>query len=1279
VKLITEKSAQMKKYLTLTLLLVSYFGFSQTTIFDVAGGGTNLPAQWVGNNNVTATLITQTGNNYFLLEAGSNPDNIETAIIDLSAYSSAFFTFNFAPHTTSGTLVATKIEISYDGTTYTQLNLTALPLTAITYLSSGPITLTSALTNSIKIRISNSATSGRSIRLQSLKLVAYKPSWDLGGSQVAAIKKLGTTDNFDLPIITNNTEKLRIMAGGNVGIGNTTPSEKLDVTGNIKFSGALMPNNTAGTAGQVLTSAGTGAVPIWTTPATPTTDWALTGNALTDPSTHFIGTTDAQRLVIKTNNTEQATVLSNGNVGIGLTNPTYKLDVTGNLRTTLDANINGITVGKGTNNIATNTALGFNALLYSTATQNTAVGYNSGSNYTTGNQNTSVGYASMTAGAGSGGVGIGSFAMQTWVSGNYNIGIGYDALHGAGTGAGNIGIGRNVLGSTLSGSYNVGLGYLSLNTVTSGASNIGIGYFAGNTLTTGTNNIFIGTSVTPSSATVSNELNIGNWIYGASGNIGIATATPSEKLDVNGNVRFSGALMPNNAAGTAGQVLTSAGAGAVPTWSTPAVGSSDWALTGNASTNPATHFIGTTDAQRLVIKTNNTEQLTVLTNGNVGIGITTPTEKLHVAGNAIVSGTISSPGTGSGSEKFGLGASVAATDYSFASGYLASTTGNESVAIGSNSHAAYISTAIGSGANATGAGSTIIGRSGNDNGTDHLTSVGANITYPGFFSGGSYLNSGLINIGYNNSSTGHNYTYLIGANLTTDRNNQMLIGYAGAGAFLSDIVLGGGLSNELAANYGPLSIRTTDGSGANSAGMSLVLKGGKSTGSAAGGYLSFYTTAPGTSGSSVNTEQERMRIDANGAVSFNGSAGTSGQVLTSAGTGATPTWTTPASVTSSAWGLTGNNLTDPAINFIGTTDDQRLVIKTNNAEQLTVLTNGNVGIGISSPAQRLDVNGKIQLRRIADADAGTILRNSNTLQFQSAYWDAFSSASVANNWTMNVIQSAAAENNSIFIIKQHDGIGRMRLEYDGFKFLGRNGNELMNYTETTGRMNTYVPLWTNTITNTGQIGTTSVGGMNWDGNKIIFDNGPVLTYQAYGDMGTDYTAHRFTVGNALTGVNSLLASWDNGGSPLVAITKDGKLGIGLTAATEKLDVNGNIYTNGKILINQANTVAVAPYALAVNGTAIFTKAVVKLNNAWPDYVFEDNFRLLPIPELEKFIKENHRLPDVPGANDVSQNGIDLGGNQSILLKKVEELTLYMIELNKKIDALSRENELLKKK
>jgi hypothetical protein len=114
-------------------------------------------------------------------------------------------------------------------------------------------------------------------------------------------------------------------------------------------------------------------------------------------------------------------------------------------------------------------------------------------------------------------------------------------------------------------------------------------------------------------------------------------------------------------------------------------------------------------------------------------------------------------------------------------------------------------------------------------------------------------------------------------------------------------------------------------------------------------------------------------------------------------------------------------------------------------------------------------------------------------------------------------------------------------------------------------------------------------------------------------------------------------------------------------------------------IPDANTQnRISNYALAVNGNAIFNKVKVQLYGLWADYVFNDTYKLLPLSSLEKFIQKNKHLPDVPSAADVEKNGIDLGENQALLLKKVEELTLYLIELNKKVEALAKENEALRK-
>lgn len=74
---------------------------------------------------------------------------------------------------------------------------------------------------------------------------------------------------------------------------------------------------------------------------------------------------------------------------------------------------------------------------------------------------------------------------------------------------------------------------------------------------------------------------------------------------------------------------------------------------------------------------------------------------------------------------------------------------------------------------------------------------------------------------------------------------------------------------------------------------------------------------------------------------------------------------------------------------------------------------------------------------------------------------------------------------------------------------------------------------------------------------------------------------------------------------------------------------------------------------------------------WPDFVFSKDYELLSLYEVEQFIAENHHLPNVPSAAEVKANGIDLGEMNVILLQKVEELTLYILNLQRQIDELKQ--------
>jgi hypothetical protein len=119
---------------------------------------------------------------------------------------------------------------------------------------------------------------------------------------------------------------------------------------------------------------------------------------------------------------------------------------------------------------------------------------------------------------------------------------------------------------------------------------------------------------------------------------------------------------------------------------------------------------------------------------------------------------------------------------------------------------------------------------------------------------------------------------------------------------------------------------------------------------------------------------------------------------------------------------------------------------------------------------------------------------------------------------------------------------------------------------------------------------------------------------------------------------------------------------------------------GGVVFDSTDAIAIGTsnpqgYKLAVNGTAIFTKVKVKTAGTWPDYVFKKDYRLPDLKELEVYLAKYRHLPGIASEADVQKDGIDVGDEQAALLKKVEELTLYLIDENK---ALKQQNQQLDK-
>jgi hypothetical protein len=151
----------------------------------------------------------------------------------------------------------------------------------------------------------------------------------------------------------------------------------------------------------------------------------------------------------------------------------------------------------------------------------------------------------------------------------------------------------------------------------------------------------------------------------------------------------------------------------------------------------------------------------------------------------------------------------------------------------------------------------------------------------------------------------------------------------------------------------------------------------------------------------------------------------------------------------------------------------------------------------------------------------------------------------------------------------------------------------------------------------------------------------------------------------------------------LASTSNGFVMLGTaTSSNLILDNNEIMCRNGTAaanlaLQNDGGTVRVGNvpvpdgYLFAVAGKAICTELRVQLTGAWPDYVFEKNYRKPELEELRAFIAENKHLPNIPSASEVEKKGIEVGDMQRRLTEKVEELTLYILELESRIKKLEK--------
>lgn len=151
----------------------------------------------------------------------------------------------------------------------------------------------------------------------------------------------------------------------------------------------------------------------------------------------------------------------------------------------------------------------------------------------------------------------------------------------------------------------------------------------------------------------------------------------------------------------------------------------------------------------------------------------------------------------------------------------------------------------------------------------------------------------------------------------------------------------------------------------------------------------------------------------------------------------------------------------------------------------------------------------------------------------------------------------------------------------------------------------------------------------------------------------------------------------NGHTEINASTKTDKYFVVNDASTPSSPIESFVvHGDGRTAIG--DSYVPTGYQLAVKGKVLAEEVVVQLRNDWPDYVFNKDYKLKPLSEVEQYIFKNKHLQNIPSAQEIEANGVTLGNVVSKQMEKIEELTLYLIEQQKQIEELKKRVESLKK-
>lgn len=347
-------------------------------------------------------------------------------------------------------------------------------------------------------------------------------------------------------------------------------------------------------------------------------------------------------------------------------------------------------------------------------------------------------------------------------------------------------------------------------------------------------------------------------------------------------------------------------------------------------------------------------------------------------------------------------------------------------------------------------------------------------------------------------------------------------------------------------------------------------------------------------------------------------------------------------------------------------------------------TGQNVGIGTPSPESKLHV---VDTINTADGSSGAFINIHNAtmtapngtlsgIRFRLDGVNAGANARYKGGilfektgsfgvGKLHFLTNALGDNSSITTAN-----ARMTIAADGLVGIG-NSSPSLSQLEINGATNRSLLTLRNAADQPGM------------SQSVPLNLSPTLSFNlyyanAYRFLGTGYGANiQF---NPATGVLSFSSSTTKGNpgdasffnAASLMLDSSGNVGVGTSAPKAKLHV-----TTGMV-IGTSTTTPATGYILSVNGKIISEEVRVQMDASWPDYVFDRKYKLKSLKEVESYITANKHLPGIPSAKQVADEGLHLGDMQKRMMEKVEELTLYIIQLNKDNLQLKQELERLQK-